>query len=297
MAFLNLLVHLSLAISATLAASLTQVGNFGSNPSSIQMFQYVPDRLATNPAVVVSIHPCGGNAQGWFNGDGGMHTYADQLGYIMIYPQTTHDSNCWDVGSDQSLKHNGGGDSQGIASMVNYTLTTYKGDKSRVFVMGGSSGAMMTNNMAGTYPDVFAAGAAFSGWPYGCHAGSGPNNSSPGGSDPRCGYGQITKTGAEWAQLVRNAYPGYTGSYPRMQIWHGTSDFVVNYVNFNEQLKQWSTVHNVAFSRNVTNTPSSGFTQVIYGDGTKVVGYSQQNGQHITPVNAQTVLRFFGLLT
>ncbi|KAH8823596.1 Alpha/Beta hydrolase protein [Flagelloscypha sp. PMI_526] len=297
MAFLNLLIYASLIATVSLAASLKEVTNWGSNPSSVQMFIYVPDRLATTPAIVVSLHPCGGSASGWYNGDGNMHTYADQLGYILIYPQTTHDWNCWDVGSDQSLKHGGGGDSLGIVSMVNYTITTYKADKTRVFVMGGSSGAMMTNNLAGAYPDVFAAGASFSGWPYGCHAGAGVNNSSPFGSDLRCGNGQITHTGAEWAQLVHNAYPGYTGSYPRMQIWHGTSDSIVNYIVFGEQLKQWSTVQNVAFTQNITNTPSSGFTKVVYGDGTRVVGYSQQNGQHITPVDAPTVLKFFGLMS
>ena len=32
--------------------------------------------------------------------------------------------------------------------MVNYTLAQYSGDKDKVFVTGGSSGAMMTNVMA-----------------------------------------------------------------------------------------------------------------------------------------------------
>lgn len=54
MVHLSLLVHASLAVT-TLAASLTQVSNFGNNPSSIQMFTYVPDKRATNPAVVVSV--------------------------------------------------------------------------------------------------------------------------------------------------------------------------------------------------------------------------------------------------
>lgn len=66
----------------------------------------------------LQIHPCGGSASQWFNSDGNMRSYADSLGFILIYPQTTHDSNCWDVGSDASLKHNGGGDSLGIVSMV-----------------------------------------------------------------------------------------------------------------------------------------------------------------------------------
>lgn len=36
-------------------ASLQQVSNFGNNPSSIQMYIYVPDKVAANPAVIVAV--------------------------------------------------------------------------------------------------------------------------------------------------------------------------------------------------------------------------------------------------
>ncbi|WP_438011893.1 hypothetical protein [Sorangium sp. So ce321] len=52
--------------------------------------------------------------------------------------------NCWDVGTTKSLTHDGGGDTQAIVQMVKYTLAQYSGDPERVYVMGGSSGAMMT---------------------------------------------------------------------------------------------------------------------------------------------------------
>ena len=51
---------------------------------------------------------------------------------------------CWDVSSQKSLKHSGGGDSNAIANMVTYTLKKYNADPKRVFVTGSSSGAMMT---------------------------------------------------------------------------------------------------------------------------------------------------------
>lgn len=62
-----------------------------------------------------------------------------------------------------SLTHGQGGDALGIVNMVKYTLDKYKGDKDKVYVMGSSSGGMMTNVLAGSYPDVFEAGAAYSG--------------------------------------------------------------------------------------------------------------------------------------
>jgi acetylxylan esterase len=46
--------------------------------------------------------------------------------------------------SKSALTHNGGGDSNSIANMVTYALNQYKGDASKVFVTGSSSGAMMT---------------------------------------------------------------------------------------------------------------------------------------------------------
>ncbi len=52
---------------------------------------------------------------------------ADQYGFIMIFPQTSN--NCWDVGSTESLTHDGGGDTQAIAQMVKYTITTVLGER------------------------------------------------------------------------------------------------------------------------------------------------------------------------
>jgi hypothetical protein len=41
--------------SMALSASLVRVPDFGSNPSNAQMYIYVPDKLASNPAIVVAV--------------------------------------------------------------------------------------------------------------------------------------------------------------------------------------------------------------------------------------------------
>jgi poly(3-hydroxybutyrate) depolymerase len=48
---------LSFVASAGLAmsASLRQVTNFGANPTGLQMYLYVPDKLAASPAVIVAV--------------------------------------------------------------------------------------------------------------------------------------------------------------------------------------------------------------------------------------------------
>lgn len=124
-------------------ASLTQVQNFGNNPSGIKMFIYVPAKLQPKPPVVLVLHACAWTA-GAFFGTTKYGQLADQHGYVLIYGQTPTDGACWDVSSSQTLTHDGGSDSTGLANMVRYALRQYNGDPSRVYVTGESSGAMMT---------------------------------------------------------------------------------------------------------------------------------------------------------
>lgn len=238
------------------------------------------------------MHPCGGNAQQYF-GQTKLPSYADQNGFILIYPATTHDFKCWDVATNASLTHDGGGDSTGLVSMVNYVINQYSADRSRVFATGSSSGAMMTNNLAGAYPDVFAGGASFSGFPYGCRRGA--SSSSP-FIDTECPLGQVIKTPQGWLDELKRGFPGYTGSYPKMFIAHGTADSLVVFSCYTEQIKQWTAAHNVNLTREVANTPSAGWTQQIFGDGTQVMGLIQQDGVHFTPYQEDMVLRFFGII-
>ncbi|KAK7992178.1 alpha/beta-hydrolase [Apiospora saccharicola] len=284
----------ALAATTTMAASLQAVTGFGTNPSQIQMYIYVPDKLATKPAVVVALHPCGGSGQQWFSGTRPTVQYADQLGFILIYPSTPHMSNCWDVQNAASLTHGAGGDATSIVQMVNYTLTKYSGDAERVYVFGSSSGGMMTNVIAGTYPEVFAAGSATSGTAFACFAGA--PSATPFSPNQTCAQG-LQHTPADWGKFVRNAYPGYTGKRPRMMIWHGTADGLVRPQCALEALKQWSDVLGVPDMKTVANVPASPYTQYLYGDGSKVVGYMGQGLGHMPAINDKVMLTFFGLLS
>jgi acetylxylan esterase len=62
----------------------------------------------------------------------------------VIYPQSPYEGTCWDVSSQETLTHNGGGNSNSIANMVTWAISKYNADSSKVFVTGSSSGAMMT---------------------------------------------------------------------------------------------------------------------------------------------------------
>jgi poly(3-hydroxybutyrate) depolymerase len=96
---------------------------------------------------------------------------ASPYGFIVIYPSVTQASDgCFDVASEETLTHGGGSDSLGIVSMVDYVVSHRGADRSRAYATGVSSGGMMTNVLIGAYPDVFSAGAAFAGVPFGCFA-------------------------------------------------------------------------------------------------------------------------------
>jgi acetylxylan esterase len=69
----------------------------------------------------------------------------------------------------------------------------------------------------------------------------------------------------------------------------------LRYPNYAEALKQWSNVHKVEFSKNVTNSPEARYTQSVYGDGTKLVGYSAQGVGHNVPIHESVELEFYGL--
>ncbi|MEV4725014.1 extracellular catalytic domain type 1 short-chain-length polyhydroxyalkanoate depolymerase, partial [Micromonospora humida] len=273
------------------AATLTQVTNFGTNPTNLQMHLYVPDRVAARPPLLLALHYCTGSGPALHTGYG-LSSLADRYGYIVIYPSVTRSSKCWDVSSPQALRRNGGSDPVGLMSMIDYVRNRYPVDANRIGVAGFSSGAMMTNVMAGVYPDVFNAGVSSSGVPFGCFA---TTNGSEWNSE--CSGGRIVKTPQQWGDLVRNAYPGYTGKRPRMQIWHGTTDTTLSYVNFGEQVKQWTNVLGVSQTPSSTDYPQTSATRTRYGGtgGTPPVeAISFQGYGHSIPFDAAQAVRFLG---
>nr|WP_261966075.1 PHB depolymerase family esterase [Dactylosporangium matsuzakiense] len=283
--------------SPALAAGLTRVTGFGNNPTNLNMYIYVPARVAARPALLVLVHYCSGSASGIFNGNG--HDYvtaADRYGYIIVVPEATRSGSCFDVSTPAALRRNGGSDSTGIMSMVSYARSQYPSiDASRIVVSGFSSGAMMTNVLAAEYPDVFSAASAFSGVPAGCFA------TSDGSLwNSQCSGGNVSKSAQQWGDQARAMYPGYTGRYPRMQLWHGTTDTTLAYPNFGEEIKQWTNLNGLGQTPAFTDHPQSSWTRTRYGNtGTQatVEGVSIAGVGHQLPMSGQLAyaIAFLGL--
>ncbi|WP_437967111.1 PHB depolymerase family esterase [Sorangium sp. So ce260] len=267
-------------------------------PDYVNMHIYVPDRLAEKPPIVVASHSCSTPVSGFFNSISGIREGADRNGFIIILPEAAG-RNCWDVGTMKSLTHDGGGDTQAVAQMVKYALAQYNGDPARVYAMGGSSGAMMTQALLAVYPDIFRAGAARAGVPAGCWAdGFDPSNQWSG----NCAGGRTSKTAQQWGDQVRAMYPGYTGHRPRLQIFHGTADATINYKNQGEAIKEWTNVLSLSEAPTSTdNTTTASGTTYDRQFWSNECGYtvfeawSGRNGAHSMAYEHDAILAFFGL--
>jgi poly(hydroxyalkanoate) depolymerase family esterase len=243
-----------LAVAPAHAASLTMVprATWGATnvPSYMQMYIYVPDNKAAKPPVYISCHSCGSTATGQISNIPMAKAQADAQGFILILPDNPG-QNCWDVGTTKSLTHDGGGDTQAVAQMIKYVIKQYNADPGRIYIQGGSGGAMLVQAMAAVYPDLIRAGSARAGVPAGCWA-DGYDASQQWSNT--CAAGSVSKTAMQWGDLVRAMYPGYTGHRPRLQTYQGDADTTVSYKNTGESIKEWTNVLGLSMTPTSTDT-------------------------------------------
>src|SRR6185503_2209023 len=184
----------------------------------------------------------------------GIVAQADQKKILLVVPQTSR--NCWDVATTPSLTHNANNnDTKAIVDQTKYAIANKNANANRVYIMGASSGAMVVQAMMAIYPDVYKGGAEFAGVPAGCWA---VNNMTDGQWSTPCANGQVLHTPAEWGDIARNMFPGYTGFRPRIQLWHGSADSIINYANYTEAVEQWTNVLGLPTAPSTTGTLSIG---------------------------------------
>ncbi|KAH9859137.1 acetyl xylan esterase [Lenzites betulinus] len=302
-------------LAAIPASTLHQITNFGENPNNVGMFVFKPAKLQAKPPLIIASHFCTGTAQIYFS-NSKFAQLAETFGYLVLFPSSPHPDLCWDVSSSQTLTHNGGSDSLSLANAARFAIANWGVDPERVFAVGTSSGAMMTAVLAGAYPDIFKAGIVDSGVAFGCFASSGPLDTF----NEVCASGNVIMTGQQWAQKVFNAFPGFTGTRPKIQTWHGTayvssmraarsrmhvmltvlpgpcSDTTVFPQNFFEQIKQWTTVFGLP-STPVSNVSEpflpQGYSNATFGPQFQAI--LAQGVGHTVPLFEQQYLEFLGI--
>ncbi|KAL2185300.1 carbohydrate esterase family 1 protein [Thermothelomyces heterothallicus CBS 203.75] len=149
-----------------------------------------------------------------------------------------------------------------IANMILHAVAEYGADPARVYLTGGSSGAMMGNVAA---------------W----------NNT--------CSGGRSRARPEQWGNVVRDMYPGYEGPRPKMQIWHGSVDSTLAPANYEETIKQWTNVFGVSQgpTHSVENYPAPNYRTDDYGEN--VQGIFANGVGHSVPADLTASEAWFGL--
>jgi poly(hydroxyalkanoate) depolymerase family esterase len=248
---------LALVLLAAPAGAITLVQNFGSNPGNLTMYKYVPANLPANAPLVMAVHGCTMSA-GAYDVEPGIVKFADLWKFAVVFPEQRPQnqvSRCfnWWLSGDSTR---GQGEALSAKQMIDKMKADHAIDPARVFITGLSAGGAFTNMMLATYPDVFAAGAPVAGVPSKC--------------DLACSQGLQTRTPQQWGDKVRAAAPaGYTGPWPRVSVWHGSSDATVNPAYLAEIMKQWTNVHGIDQTADLTDT-IAGQAHKVYADGAGV---------------------------
>jgi poly(hydroxyalkanoate) depolymerase family esterase len=259
------------------AAGLEQVTSFGANPGNLTMYAYRPDGLPTGAPAVVLLHGCTQSAAGYFT-NSGWRKFADQWHFALVLPEQKSANNAnscfnWFEPGDTGR---GQGEAASIRQMAGYAVSTYGLDAGRIFMSGLSAGGAMSAVMLATYPDVFAAGSVLAGLPYRCAA-----SLSQAGT---CQYAPPDRSPAQWGNLVRAAYPGYTGARPRVAVWQGQSDYTVVPANGLELRDQFTDVLGVPAQPAGVAALPAGTTLETYG-ADQVRLYKIAGMGHGTPVD------------
>ncbi|MGE5185145.1 MAG: alpha/beta hydrolase family esterase [Acidobacteriota bacterium] len=243
--------------------ALAQVTSFGSNPGALDMYEYVPAGLPPGRPLVVVMHGCTQMASsmevaGW-------NALADQYRFAVVYPQqrsANQSTGCfvWWSAADDSR---GMGEAESVAQMIDAEIAAHGIDAQRVYVTGLSAGAAFTAVMLAAYPDRVAAGSIMSGLPYMCAT------TISGASACQQMTASAQKTPQQWGDLVRAADSGFSGPWPRVQIWQGSADYVVHPANATELVKQWTNVWGIDQTATATETIRTA-TRTQYASGDTV---------------------------
>jgi poly(hydroxyalkanoate) depolymerase family esterase len=231
----------SLDVPPRVPAGPVEIRGFGSNPGRLSMFVYLPPNGPRRDGpLIVLLHGCGQSASN-FARETGWIALAEGLRVPLVLPEQSGENNhgrCFNWFRPVHTARDGG-EAQSIREMVATAIQRFAADPKRVFVAGLSAGGAMTAALLAAYPDVFAGGAVIAGLPVGAA-------SSTSEALRRMADAGPERSPAAWADQVRRTAPiRYAGRWPRLAIWHGDADRVVDPGNSRNLAMQWSALHGV----------------------------------------------------
>jgi poly(hydroxyalkanoate) depolymerase family esterase len=217
-------------------ARLRPLSGFGTNPGALLAKTFIPKGMARGAALVVVLHGCTQNAEGYDRGSGWSQV-AEEQGFALLYPEQQRSNNpnlCfnWFEGGDTAR---GAGEALSIKQMIDGMVADHGIDRKRIFVTGLSAGGAMTSTMLATYPEVFAGGAIIAGLPHGCAM-----------SMPEAFQRMRGAATQDDHSATVLASSDHKGPWPTISIWHGSADRTVDATNAAAIAAQWLPLHGLS---------------------------------------------------
>ncbi|MBF0154039.1 MAG: PHB depolymerase family esterase [Magnetococcales bacterium] len=218
-------------------AELQEVVDFSPNPGHLRLYLHLPEKRVPHPALVVALHGCYQSAAVYAQASGWL-AESEQLGFLLLLPEQRFWNNpmrCFNwFGAAEA---NGGGEVASLSAMIDNVVSAHAIDPRQVFITGLSGGGAMAALMLATRPASFAGGGIVAGVPSRC-----ADNAFLG---LLCMVTGWERSPQQWGDRVRQAvHP--PGQWPRVSIWQGTHDWVINPDNARELVKQWTNLHGIA---------------------------------------------------
>lgn len=221
----GLLILMSSIVCAATNGEIISHKNFGANPGNLNM-SYLSDEKSNN--LVVVLHGCTQQASRYADGSG-WTTLAKQHNFDLLLPSQKSENNaktCFNWYQQQDITRN-----QGELKSIIEMIGRLESGKSyqHIYVTGVSAGAAMAMALVANYPEQFAGAGLVAGISYQCGIGLFPAL--------QC---MKSGSGASSEQLrERLSSELDVATLPKLSLWHGADDSVVNPQNSSDIAKQW----------------------------------------------------------
>jgi len=232
-------------------AEFSKLKTFGANPGDLEASYYLPEINDTNnssPALVVLLHGCAQQAETLAQ-QSGLLGLAAQHNFALLLPQQGLSNNikhCFNWYSADDYTKNKG-ETLSIINMI--TTLKQKLAREKIYIIGLSAGGALASSLLANYPELFTAGAVVAGIPFPCADGLITGIS--------CMKNGPSKTADELVTLIQAVNSKQT-DWPKLSVWTGTNDSIVNPLNSSMLAQQWAQLSSVITKPTVDK--KSGYT-------------------------------------